>query len=249
MASKAVSASDCARSEAGPPNRDKVMLSLEGLSVGHSGTAVVTGIDLCVERGEIVAVLGRNGAGKTTLLSTIAGLIRPISGRMQFEGRNLPSSLHLRARAGVGFVTEDRTVIRRLTVLENLKLDRGPVEDVFQRFPELRALKHRRVGLTSGGEQQMLALGRILAARPSLLLIDELSLGLAPIVVERLLLEVRRAAREDNAAVILVEQQTATALKVADRGCVIAGGQIRLSGTSSELRDKRSEIEDLYLAG
>jgi branched-chain amino acid transport system ATP-binding protein len=125
---------------------------------------------------------------------------------------------------------------------------RGPVDDAFARFPELKALRNRRAGLCSGGEQQMLSLAKLLAARPAVLLIDELSLGLAPLIVERLLGEVRRAADQDHIGILLVEQQPATALRVADRAYVIAGGEIKLSGTAEDLRNRREEVEALYLA-
>jgi branched-chain amino acid transport system ATP-binding protein len=224
------------------------VITTEELSAGREGVAVLQGINIKVERGEVVALLGRNGAGKTTLLHTIAGLIPPLAGRVWINGTRPPASFHSRVRNGLALVTEERAVIRRLTVLDNLRLGRGPVEVALSRFPELRPLGNRRAGLLSGGEQQMLALAKLLAARPTALLIDELSLGLAPLIVERLLGEVRKAALEGGAGVLLVEQQPATALRVADRAYVIAGGQIRLSGAADDLLARREEIEALYLA-
>jgi branched-chain amino acid transport system ATP-binding protein len=219
------------------------------LTVGYSGVAVVSGVDLALGRGEVVAVIGRNGAGKTTLLHALAGLLPPLSGRILFDGVEPPSSLHQRARRGLGLVTEDRAVVRRLSVADNLRLAGAPADAVFARFPELAPLRSRRAGLLSGGEQQMLALGRVLAKQPTVLLIDELSQGLAPMIVERLLCAVRQAAAEAGAGVLIVEQQAATALRVADRAYVISGGRVVMSGSVAELRDRWEEIEKVYLVG
>jgi branched-chain amino acid transport system ATP-binding protein len=224
------------------------VITTEELAAGHGGVAVLQGINIELRRGEVVALLGRNGAGKTTLLHTIAGLVPPLSGRLWINGAKPPAAFHARVRNGLGLVTEERAVIRRLTVLDNLRLGRGPVEAALNRFPELRPLGNRRAGLLSGGEQQMLALAKLLAAEPSALLIDELSLGLAPLIVERLLGEVRQAAVAGGAGVLLVEQQPTTALRVADRAYVIAGGRIRLSGAADDLLARQDEIEALYLA-
>jgi branched-chain amino acid transport system ATP-binding protein len=236
------------KGDAAAARREAPVIATEELSAGHGGVAVLKGISIELGRGEVVALLGRNGAGKTTLLRTIAGLLPPVSGGLWINGARPPTAFHARVRNGLALVTEERAVIRRLTVLENLRLGRGPVEAALSRFPELRPLGNRRAGLLSGGEQQMLSLAKLLAARPSALLIDELSLGLAPLIVERLLGEVRKAALEGGAGVLLVEQQPATALSVADRAYVIAGGQIRLSGAADELLARRDEIEALYLA-
>lgn len=223
-------------------------LVTEDLSVGHSGVPVVSGVSIEVHPGEVVALLGRNGAGKTTLLHTLAGIIPPIAGKLQVSGNDASVPFHKRVRRGVSLVTEERAIIRRLTVAENLRLAPGPAEDAQRRFPELAALRNRRAGLLSGGEQQMLSLAKALAARPVVLLIDELSLGLAPLVLKRLLIEVRAAARDDGAAVLLVEQQSETALRVSDRAYVLAGGEIRMSGESADMLNRRKEIEALYLS-
>ncbi len=224
-------------------------LVTENLTVGYSGVPVVSGVSIEVHPGEVVALLGRNGAGKSTLLHTLAGIIPPISGQLDVCGSGAGAPFHRRVRRGLGLVTEERAIIRRLTVAENLRLAPGPAEDAERRFPELVALRGHKAGLLSGGEQQMLALAKALAARPTVLLIDELSLGLAPLVLQRLLREVRAAARDDGAAVLLVEQQSETALRVADRAYVIAGGEIRMSGDAAEMLARREEIEALYLAG
>jgi len=234
---------------AGRGDRDEMLLSTEDLVVGHSGVPVVSGVDLTLRRGEIVALLGRNGAGKTTLLHTLAGLVPAISGTITIGGRRPPSGLFRRVRNGMRLVTEERAIIRRLSVIDNLRLGEDLVEGAFERFPELAPLRTRKAGLLSGGEQQMLALAKSLAARPQILLIDELSLGLAPLVVERLLAEVRKAADTDHAGVILVEQQSVTALEIATRAYVIATGQVKLSGDAADLRTRREEIEQLYLSG
>jgi len=225
--------------------RDPVVAT-KALSVGYSGVPVARGLDIDVRRGEVVALLGRNGAGKTTTLHTIAGLLPRLSGQVLLHGATPPRSFHQRVRGGLALVPEERAVVRRLTVLENIKVSRTTADAVFEVFPELQPLRHQRVGMLSGGEQQMLALGKFLAARPDVLLIDELSLGLAPLIVGRLLERVREAAGKGT-AVLLVEQQPATALMVADRGYVLSGGRIQLAATSGEMLAQLADIEAMYL--
>lgn len=223
------------------------VLRTHALAVGHGGVEIVTAMDLTVEPGTVVAVLGRNGAGKTTTLSTIAGTVAPISGQIEMLGAPLGGPLHTRVRAGLQVVMEDRTVIRNLSVDENIRLagvDRGRVMEL---FPELARLGGRKAGLLSGGEQQMLALGRAIAAQPKLLLIDELSLGLAPQIVRRLLQSVRAAA-DGGVAVMLVEQYARLALTVADYGYVLGRGRIAIEGSGAELRRRVDEVEGAYLA-
>ena len=224
------------------------VVATRDLSVGYAGISVAHGIDIHVRSGEVVALLGRNGAGKTTILHTIAGLLPAISGSVELHGSIPARSFHRRVRAGLALVTEERAIVRRLTVMENLKLCSGEPEASFEIFPELRALRNRRAGLLSGGEQQMLALGKLLMGRPSVLLIDELSLGLAPVVVERLLQAVQTAA-DQGAGVLLVEQQATTALTVADRAYVLSRGELRLSAAGKDLIERIGEIEGMYLAG
>jgi branched-chain amino acid transport system ATP-binding protein len=225
--------------------RDPVVAT-RGLAVGYSGVPVARDLDIEVSRGEVVALLGRNGAGKTTTLHTIAGLLPRVSGEVLLHGTKPPRSFHQRVRGGLALVPEERAIVRRLTVLENIKVSRSPADAVFEIFPELLALRHQRAGMLSGGEQQMLALGKLIAARPDVLLIDELSLGLAPLVVGRLLERVRDAAAS-GVGVLLVEQQPATALRVADRGYVLSGGRIRFAATSGEMLAHLAEIEAMYL--
>jgi branched-chain amino acid transport system ATP-binding protein len=216
------------------------------LSVGYGSVAVVTQLNLQVGAGEIVALLGPNGAGKTTTLLTLAGVLTPIEGTIDFLEKPLRGPLHVRAKRGMMLVTEERAIIRRLTVRENIRLAGVDSASVFGVFPELDRLARRRAGLLSGGEQQMLALGRAIAAMPKLLLVDELSFGLAPLVVERLTQALRHAA-DKGAAVLLVEQHAALALASSDRGYVLARGQIQLTGNSPELLGRFDEIEQSYL--
>jgi len=205
--------------------RGEVLIAARGLSAGYHGHPIVADLDLEVRAGEVVALLGPNGAGKTTTLLTLAGDLPAISGGVELFGQPTTSPLHRRARAGLAIVTEERSVFMGLTAAEN---------------PLLR----RRAGLLSGGEQQMLTLARALARKPRLLLADELSLGLAPLVVRRLLDAVRSAATDDGIGVLLVEQHVKQALQVADRVYVMRRGQIVVQGSAEDVAD---EIEDAYL--
>jgi branched-chain amino acid transport system ATP-binding protein len=224
------------------------LLAARNLSAGYGAIPVLTGIDLHLDEGEIVALMGANGAGKTTTLMTLAGRLSATAGAVEWLGKPAHSPLHRRARAGLRYVSEERSIIRGLSTLDNLRLGPGPVDDALEHFPELRPLLKRPAGLLSGGEQQILTLARALAGRPRVLLADELSLGLAPLVVERLLEAVREAASR-GVAVLLVEQQVRTALAVANRGYVLRRGMIALSGTVAELQDQIVEIEATYLTG
>jgi ABC-type branched-subunit amino acid transport system ATPase component/ABC-type branched-subunit amino acid transport system permease subunit len=224
-----------------------MVVRTKDLCVGYSGVSVAKGINVEVRKGEVVALLGRNGAGKTTILHTLAGILPALSGTVELHGERPAGTFHRRVRTGLALVTEERAVIRRLTVMENLRLSRSTPDLVLDIFPELRALRHQHVGLLSGGEQQMLALGKLMASSPSILLIDELSFGLGPMIVDRLLEAVRQAA-DAGAGVLLVEQQPTTALAVADRGYVLTGGEIRLSGSGPDMLRRLDEIEAMYLA-
>jgi branched-chain amino acid transport system ATP-binding protein len=199
-----------------------------------------------IHAGEVVALLGPNGAGKTTTVRTIAGELPACAGTLRYQGRMLRGPLHRRARAGIATIPEERAIFSRLSTLANLRLGRGDVEAVLELFPELEPLLDRRAGLLSGGEQQMLVVGRAIAANPKLLLVDELSLGLAPLVVERLLRALRRAAG-GGTAVLLIEQHARKALAIADRGYVMRRGRLRMEGSSAELLDRFDEIEGSYL--
>jgi branched-chain amino acid transport system ATP-binding protein len=219
---------------------------VQGLVAGYAGTPAVHGIDLSVEEGQITVLLGANGAGKTTTLLAIAGGIPLMGGTVEVLGDTRKRRLDHRARHGLGFLTEGRCVFSDLTGAENLSLGRGEATKALEFFPELEPHLGKRAGLMSGGQQQMLALGRILAGEPRVLLADELSLGLAPLVVQRLLTALRDAA-DRGVAVILVEQHIRQALRIADRGCVLRRGRIVLDGTGTELRAAQDEIAGHYL--
>jgi len=216
------------------------ILTIDDLSAGYAGAEVIRNINITVDTGEVVALFGPNGAGKTTTLRAISGVIRPSRGTITFAGADLAKqSPSMRARAGIAHVPEGRGIFYSLTVAEHFRLGyRGEHIDpavVYEYFPALQPLKDRRAGLLSGGEQQMLAVGRALGRRPKLLLLDELSLGLAPLLVERLLPVVRQYARESGCAVLLVEQHVQLATEIADRCYVLSHGDIVLHETGERL--------------
>jgi len=224
------------------------VLSAEGLCAGYGTVNVISDIDLTVDAGEVVALLGANGAGKTTTLRALAGVLAPRSGCINFSGARTTAPLHSRARNGLGYVSEDRSVFMGMTTMDNLKVGRGDVTAALDLFPELKSRLHVRAGLLSGGEQQMLTLARALSRSPRVLLVDEISLGLAPLASARLLRAVRAAA-DGGLGVVLVEQYVRTALEVADRGYVMRRGRIEISGTAADLSEQRERIEQSYLAG
>jgi len=217
-----------------------------GLRAGYGDVEIVRGLDLHVDAGEVVALLGPNGAGKTTTLLTISGELAPLAGEVRLLGEPTRDPLHVRARKGLAVVTQERAVLMELTVAENLRVSRCDAGRAVELFPELEPHLRRRVGLLSGGQQQMLALARCLARSSRVLLVDELSLGLAPMVVDRLLAAVRAAA-DDGMAVLLVEQHIHKALGVADRVVVMKRGSVELEGTAADLRDRVGDIQDAYL--
>jgi branched-chain amino acid transport system ATP-binding protein len=222
------------------------LISAAGMSAGYHGQPIVRDFSLTVEPGQVVVLLGPNGAGKTTTLLTLAGELPPLAGEVRMDGKPAAPGLHRRARGGMSFVTEERSVFMELSVEENLRVGRCDGAQALALFPELEPLMKRRAGLLSGGEQQMLALGRALARNPRLLLIDELSLGLAPLVVTRLL-EGVRAAADRGVGVLLVEQHVDQALKVADHVCVLERGRIVLQGPKADVQHRVHEIEASYL--
>jgi branched-chain amino acid transport system ATP-binding protein len=223
------------------------LIEARGLSAGYGKMAVVRNVDIRVDAGEVVALIGANGAGKTTTLLTLAGELTPLEGEVRFLGEATRSPMHVRCRAGLGYVTEERSVIMDMTVSDNLKLAAVPPPIAFQYFPDLERIMGRKAGLCSGGEQQMLSLARALGREPKVLLADELSLGLAPIIVTNLLKAVRAAADERGVGVLLVEQHVRQALKVADRVYLMERGHIILSGTSAEIVGQLDKIEAAYL--
>src|SRR5665213_2609981 len=209
-------------------------------------------MNLTVGRGEVVALLGSNGAGKTTTLRAISGLVKPMGVRVLYNGSELGSvSPPARARMGIAHVPEGRGIFFGLSVAEHFRLshrgERLDADIAYNYFPALAELRSRRAGLLSGGEQQMLAVGRALARQPRLLLLDELSLGLAPVIVERLMPVVRQYALDSDCAVLLVEQHVHLALEAADRGYVLAHGDIVLSRTAEVLRGNRELLVSSYL--
>jgi branched-chain amino acid transport system ATP-binding protein len=210
----------------------EVLLAARALAAGYHGHPIVSNLDLHVR------------AGETTTLLTLAGDLPAISGEIELFGRATKSPLYRRAQSGVALVTEERSVFMNLSARDNLRVGGVANADATAVFPELQPLLRRRAGLLSGGEQQMLTLARALARKPRLLLADELSLGLAPLVVRRLLETVRRAADELGVGVLLVEQHVKQALRVADRVYVMRRGQIVLEGTAAAVG---SRIEDAYL--
>ena len=225
------------------------ILSTHDLSVGYGQATVAADLNLEVHAGEVVALLGRNGAGKTTTLMSLAGAIPSLRGTVEFLGAPLVGPLHSRARKGIALIPETRAIVRKLTVVENLRLGEADVEAAFSLFPELRKFAKKQAGLLSGGEQQMLVLGRVLAVRPRLMLVDELSFGLAPLIVRRLLESLRDAVSQVDTGVLLVEQHPHAALSVADRGYVISQGRVAMQGDARELRARLPEIEEAYLSG
>lgn len=233
------------------------MLELTGVSVGYGPVTVVRDLNLSVKEGGSVFIVGPNGAGKTTLIRAIAGLNRLKGGRVTWLGEDLSRlAPHKRARAGLAVVPEGRHVFPELTVLENLDVAaravtrrdvQKRVADAMSYFPRLQERRNQLAGLLSGGEQQMLAIARALAQNPKMLVIDELSLGLAPVVSE----EVGRAVKTLAAgglAVLLVEQNASLAMRIGSEGHLMSGGRIELSGSADYMRGHES-MQELYLGG
>mgnify|MGYP000902532206 CR=1 FL=1 len=221
------------------------MLEVKGLEVRYGGIVALRAVDLTVGRGEIVTLIGANGAGKSTLLGAVSGLVRPAAGQVFYQGKPVAGQkAHRLSRQGLILVPEGRRVFANLEVEENLILggyfrpwdrhQRQDLERIYADFPRLAERRHQKAGTLSGGEQQMLAMGRALMSRPALLMMDEPSLGLAPLLVAEVFKIIRRI-RDDGVTILLIEQNAAAALAIADRGYVLENGRVVLSGPGRDL--------------
>ena len=233
------------------------MLAVKGIEAGYGAIQVLKGVDLEVKRGEIVTLIGANGAGKSTLLGTISGILVPRKGEVIFKGKNIVRMPpHKIVRQGISLIQEGREIFSEMTVMENLLMGgfSRPGQDlkqtlavVFQMFPILEKRQHQLGQTLSGGEQQMLAIGRALMAKPTLIMMDEPSLGLAPILVNEVFSRILEFRSED-VAILLVEQNARKALKIADRGYVLENGSIVLQGSGDELYNNQ-KVQEAYLGG
>lgn len=264
MSRKSASESDRLDAEARATDADRLdagacedpLLDVSGLVAGYGATEVLHGVSLCVEEGEVVSLVGRNGAGKTTTLRSVVGNVVPTAGTVTFRGEDVTTlSPEETVRKNVAFVPEERRIFPGLTVAENLRVgqigggksgDRRDPEDVLAEFENLRDHPDRLGGALSGGEQQMLAIGRALVAGADLLLLDEPTEGLAPLIVERVADLVTELNDEDGITVLLVEQNVAVATELADRVFVLDRGRIVFDGTPAELSEN-PEIRDRHL--
>lgn len=234
------------------------LLDARGLEIGYGASLVVKGVDLAVGAGQIVCLIGANGAGKTTILRGLSGLLKVRAGSVRFEGENLTNRpAHVIARKRIAHVPEGRQIFGRMSVAENLSAgaymthDRAAIgarrESVLARFPRLKERLSQSAGLMSGGEQQMLAIGRALMADPKLLLLDEPSMGLAPLFVEEIF-SIIKALKDEGRTILLIEQNAHAALELADYAYVLETGRIALQGTGPEML-AHDEISKAYLGG
>ena len=231
------------------------MLRVDNVSVNFGGLQALDGVSISVGEGEVVSVIGANGAGKTTLFRAISGVVPLAGGVLQWDGRPLTGERpHLRARLGIAHVPEGRRVFPSMTVAENLELAVGrygasfPLEEIYDLFPVLRERRSQHAGLLSGGEQQMLAIGRGLAIGPRLLMMDEPSMGLAPTVADQIFDCIRTIMARGGSSVLLVEQRAVEAMEVSDRTYVLETGRIVLSGASADLAHD-ARVAGAYLGG
>ena len=239
--------------------RDDLLLDIRALRASYGAVEVLRGIDFTVARGEIVALLGTNGAGKSTILRCISGLMRPDAGQILFEGQDVAGiDTEATVRLGITQVPGGRGLLPNLTVEENLRMGAFPVrrdrkavkagyERVYDIFPRLRDRRRQLAGLMSGGEAQMLAIGRALMLQPKLMMIDELSLGLAPLIVQQLV-QIVKDINASGVSMILVEQSANLALSITDHAYFIEKGQIRFDGSSKELLGRDDLLRSVFLA-
>ncbi|MBD9009508.1 MAG: ABC transporter ATP-binding protein [Clostridiales bacterium] len=232
------------------------MLKVDNINVYYGQIHTLKDVSLDVKQGEIVALIGANGAGKTTTLRTISGLLRSKTGSISFMDRDISQTpAHKLVSEGIAHVPEGRHVFLQMTVQENLEMGaytngsytKEGIADVYERFPRLKHRKNQIAGTLSGGEQQMLAMGRALMSRPKLLMLDEPSMGLAPILVQQIF-DIIKELHKAGTTILLVEQNAEMALEVADRAYVLESGRIKLSGTGLELAQS-DEIKKAYLGG
>ncbi|MBR6115174.1 MAG: ABC transporter ATP-binding protein [Oscillospiraceae bacterium] len=233
------------------------MLEVENINVYYGAIHAIKGISFHVDEGEIVTLIGANGAGKSTSLNTIAGLLRSKTGDVKFRGRSIAHTpAHRVVKEGLALVPEGRRVFTQLTVEENLEMGAytrdnseiaGSLEQVYELFPRLKERQRQVAGTLSGGEQQMLAMGRALMSKPALMMLDEPSMGLAPILVEQVF-EIISSLHRAGTTILLVEQNAQMALSVADRAYVLENGLITLSGTGEELI-RSEKVQKAYLGG
>ncbi|MGA8863354.1 MAG: ABC transporter ATP-binding protein [Gallionella sp.] len=234
------------------------MLDVNGLKVAYGGIHAIKGIDLHVAQGELVALIGSNGAGKTTTLKTLAGLLHPSGGKIHYGGNSLHNvAAHQRAAMGIALVPEGRGVFARMTIAENLLMGAysrsdndeiaADLEKMYRLFPRLSERKHQLAGTLSGGEQQMVVMARALMSRPRLLMLDEPSMGLAPLMVQKIFDTIRDIAAL-GMSILLVEQNAKLALEVAQRGYVMESGRVTLCGAAGELLGSNA-VQRAYLGG
>ena len=239
-------------------DQNELMLQVRGVETYYGKIIALKGVDVDVHRGEIVTLIGANGAGKSTLMMTICGKPQARNGQIVYDGQDITTMpTHEIMRMGIAQSPEGRRIFPRMTVMENLQMGASLVDDkhfdddlkkVFDLFPRLKERISQRGGTLSGGEQQMLAIARALMSRPKLLLLDEPSLGLAPLIVKQIFDAIRDLNRNERLTVFLVEQNAFHALKLAHRGYVMVNGVITMSGTGQELI-KREEVRAAYLEG